>query len=115
MPVRYANRCQRTAPGRSPRGVRCSGVRVRGYGPVRSWREPIVSPGLVPRVSTAVAHTGVLHPEDLRVLGEEKVGIDDFADEERVPTTIDRLGHPAIDEADRLIEDRGARRSAVHS
>src|SRR5687768_1770569 len=62
----------------------------------------------IARSSPAVAHAGVLHAEDGRLLVGLEPGVDDFADEERVATAVDRLAQLAVDPGGGDVEDRGS-------
>src|SRR5436853_3087911 len=55
-------------------------------GPRYSWH---LWDGIARRLA-AVAHPGVLHAEDGRLLVELEPGVDDLADEERVAAAVDR-------------------------
>src|SRR5690606_41529017 len=59
--------------------------------------------------SASVAHAGVLHPQDRRVLGGGEAAVDDVADDEGVAAAVDRGPHLAVEPADRPVQDRRPR------
>src|SRR5215208_5518149 len=63
--------------------------------------------------SAAVAHPGVLHPQDRCLLVLLERGIVDLTDEQAVRADVGRRAHLAIRVSDRLVEDRRARGAVV--
>src|SRR5438105_6383749 len=90
----------------------------------RKTRRPTGVPSMSPTIRTpsglgtppsvtgrlaAVAHAGVLHAEDGRLLVGPEPGVDHLADEERVASAVDRLAQLAVDPGGGDVEDRRAR------
>ena len=63
--------------------------------------------------SAAVVHARVTHRQHRCVLVELEAAVDDLAEEQRVATELHGLAHLAVDERDRLVEDRRAGRTGL--
>src|SRR3954465_3322056 len=79
--------------------------------PSRAWvvtARSVLGPSPPGPGSAPVVHARVTHRQHRRLLVELEATIDDLAEEQRVATDLDGLAHLAVEERDRLVEDRRA-------